>query len=77
MNQTILWFALFLVFTVVYTFFRARWWLYLAIVFIDSTLLAALGLDNMTQLIALGIILVGFVILDLFIFKRRRPVSSD
>lgn len=76
MNQTILWFVLFLVFTVVYTFFRARWWLYLAIIFLDSTLLAALGLDDMTQLIALGIILVGFVVLDFLIFKRRRPPSS-
>lgn len=76
MNQTILWFVLCLVFTVVYTFFRARWWLYLAIVFLDTTLLGALGLDDMTQLIALGIILVGFVVLDFLIFKRRRPASS-
>jgi len=75
-NQTILWFVLCLVFTVVYTFFRARWWLYLAIVFLDTTFLGALGLDDMTQLIALGIILVGFVVLDFLIFKRRRLASS-
>jgi|GEM_PF-1819080 ABC-type thiamin/hydroxymethylpyrimidine transport system permease subunit len=77
MNQTILWFALSVVFAVVYAFFRARWWLYLALVFLDSTLLAALGLDDMTQLLALGILLVGFLILDLLVFKRRKPVSSD
>ncbi len=77
MNQTILWFVLFVIFTVVYTFFRARWWLYLAIIFLDATLMAALGLDDMTQLIAIGIMILGFVILDLLIFKRARPASSE
>ncbi len=76
MNQTILWFLLFLLFTAIYTFFRARWWLYLSIIFIDATLMAALGLDDITQLIAIGIMILGFVVLDLLIFKRKRPASS-
>ncbi|MGC8893951.1 MAG: hypothetical protein ACP5QG_03795 [candidate division WOR-3 bacterium] len=73
MNQTILWFVFFLVFTVIYTFFRARWWLYLAIILLDATVLAALGLDDMTQLIAIAIMILGFVVLDLVIFRHRRP----
>ncbi|MEO0145558.1 MAG: hypothetical protein ABIM74_10690 [candidate division WOR-3 bacterium] len=76
MIQAIIWFALALIFGVVYTLFRARWWLYLSVIFLDNTLLAALGLDNTTQLISLGLLIVGFVVLDLLIFKRKKPVSS-
>jgi len=72
-NLIILWLGLTVGFAFIFVFFRARWWLYLAVLFLDLTLLTTLGLDRLTQVIVLGILLVGFVLLDLFLFRRKLP----
>ncbi len=72
MNPLVLWLGLTVMGGAVYLFFRARWWLYLMIIGVDMLFMAALGLDKTTQFITGGLLVLGFVALDLFFLRKSQ-----